>query len=95
MVAGYNAKIAELEQEGREKTQWAHRDLNAEIRRLADVLGETDAALEQTAKELQERTALGPKRWRMSGANSTTSSNMVRASRWVKLGRKVGIGPAL
>jgi ubiquinone/menaquinone biosynthesis C-methylase UbiE len=51
MRAGYEAKVAELEQENVAKTEWALR-LNAQL-------------------------------------------NLVRASRWVKLGNRVGLGPAL
>ena len=63
VVAGYNAKVAALEQEGREKTQWAHRYRNpphrAKFGKIADALTATAASLEQTEKDLQERTALG------------------------------------
>jgi len=93
VVAGYNTKIAGLEQEGREKTQWAL-DLNAEIRRIGDVLRETNATLEQTTQDLQERSALAL-RLEDERRQLFERLNLVRASRWVKLGRKVGIGPAL
>ena len=97
VVAGYNAKVVALEQENREKTQWAldtEAHLTSEIRKIADVLEKTAATLEQTEKDLQERTAwaltLGEEKRQLEDL-----LRMVRESRWVKLGRKVGLGPAL
>ena len=94
VVAGYNAKIAGLEQEGREKTQWALRSERRDPPRSARCCSETDATLEQTEKELQERTAWAL-RLEDERRQLVDRLDMVRASRWVKLGRKVGIGPAL
>ena len=97
VVAGYNAKIADLEQDNREKTKWAldtEARLTAEIRKIATALEQTSAALEQTETELQERSA-----WALRLEEEKRlledQLNMVRASRWVRLGRKVGLGPAL
>jgi SAM-dependent methyltransferase len=97
VVGAYNAKVAALEEEGREKTQWAidtETRLTAEIQKLADALNTTTASLEQTEKDLQERTA-----WALRLEEEKRlledQLNMVRASRWIKLGRKVGLGPAL
>jgi len=97
VVAAYNAKIAALEQEGREKAQWAldiEARLSAEIRNIADALTETAATLEQTEKDLQERTVWAL-RLEQEKRQLEDLLHMVRASRWVKLGRKVGLGPAL
>ena len=97
VVAGYNAKIASLEQENREKTRWAldtEAHLTAEIRKIAEALDKTAATLEQTEKDLQERST-----WALRLEEEKRQLEdllaMVRASRWVKLGRKVGLGPAL
>ena len=97
MAAGYNAKIADLEQDNREKTKWAldtEARLTAEIRKIATALEQTSAALEQTETELQERSA-----WALRLEEEKRlledQRNLVRASRWVRLGRKVGLGPAL
>jgi len=97
VVAGYNAKIAALEQENREKTAWAQDTetrLTAEIQQIAKQHSEAVAALERSDAELQVRTA-----WalRLEGEKRQLEEqlNMVRASRWIKLGRKVGLGPAL
>ncbi len=97
VVAAYNAKIAALEQEGREKTQWAldtETRLTAEIRNIADELAKAAATLEQTEKDMQDR-AVWALRLEQEKRQLEDQLNMVRASRWVKLGRKVGLGPAL
>jgi ubiquinone biosynthesis O-methyltransferase len=97
VVAGYNAKVASLEQENREKTQWAmetDQRLSAEIQRISDELVQAVAGLEQAGKDLDERTA-----WalRLDKEKRVLEEQlgMVRMSRWVKLGRKVGLGPAV
>ena len=97
VVAGYNAKIAALEQENREKTKWAQDTetrLTAEIQQIAKRHAEVVEALEKSDAELQERT-----RWALrleeEKRQLEEQLNMVRASRWIKLGRKVGLGPAL
>jgi ubiquinone biosynthesis O-methyltransferase len=94
VVAGYNAKIAALEQEGREQAQWAldiEARLTGEIRKISK---ELTTALEHTEKELQERTAWAL-RLEEEKRQLEDQLNMVRASRWIRLGRKVGLGPAL
>ena len=97
VVAAYNAKVAALEKEGREKAQWAidtEARLTGEIRQIADALNTATATLEQTEKDLQERTV-----WALrldeEKRQLEDQLNMVRASRWIRLGRKVGLGPAL
>jgi SAM-dependent methyltransferase len=97
VVAAYNAKIADLEQDNREKTRWAldtETRLTAEIRKIADALAQTSATLEQTETDLQERSAWAL-RLEEEKRQLEDQLNMVRASRWVRLGRKVGLGPAL
>jgi 2-polyprenyl-3-methyl-5-hydroxy-6-metoxy-1,4-benzoquinol methylase len=94
VVAGYNAKIAALEQEGRETSQWAldiEARLTAEIRKVSE---ELTAALAHTEKELQERTDWALRLDREK-RQLEEQLNLVRASRWIRLGRKVGLGPAL
>ena len=97
VVAGLNAKIAALEQENREKTQWAidtETRLTAEVRQQTEELVKAVAALEHTEGELRARTEwaqrLDEEKRRVEDLLA-----LVRASRWVRLGRKVGVGPAL
>ena len=97
VVAGYNSKISALEQENREKTKWAQDTetrLGAEIQQMAAQYAALAATLEATDTSLQERT-----RWALrleeEKRQLEDQLNLVRASRWIKLGRKVGLGPAL
>ena len=97
VVAAYNRKISELEQEGREKAEWAmetERRLSAEIERISGDLVAAVSALQQAEQNLEERTAwaLQLDKERSAAAEQLA---MVRVSRWVRLGRKVGLGPAL
>jgi SAM-dependent methyltransferase len=97
VVDGYQAKVAALEEENREKTRWAidtETRLTAEIQHYTEELQKAAAALEQTETELQARTQwatqLDEEKRRVE-----EQLTLVRASRWVRLGRKVGVGPAL
>jgi len=93
VIAGYNAKIAALEKEGSEQAEWAAR-LSAELHEQTGELVKAVAALEHTEKELEART-----KWALQLDEERRKLEeqlaMVRHSRWVKLGRKVGVGPAL
>jgi SAM-dependent methyltransferase len=97
MADGYKAKVAALEQENEERTRWAldtEARLTAEFRQQTDELQKAVAALGETQAELQARTQwaqqLDEEKRRVED-----QLTLVRASRWVKLGRKVGVGPAL
>jgi len=97
VAAGYDAKVAELEEDIRAKTQWA-RDvetrLTAEVQKQTADLVAAVEALHRTEKELEERTG-----WalRLEGEARELGERLavVRASRWVRLGRRVGLGPVL
>jgi SAM-dependent methyltransferase len=97
MADGYRNKVAALELENQEKTRWAidtEKRLTAEIEHQTGELQKAVAALEQTESELQQRTQwatqLDEEKRRVEEQLA-----LVRASRWVRLGRKVGVGPAL
>jgi SAM-dependent methyltransferase len=97
MAEGYAAKVAEIEMDIRAKTQWAidtETRLTAELRHQTGELGKAVEALHHTEQELEERT-----RWALSlqeeGARLAQLLAVVRGSRWVRLGRKVGLGPEL
>jgi chromosome segregation ATPase len=97
VVEGYNAKITALEQENREKTDWAietERRLTAEIDRISNELVQAVAEIDRVGRDLEERTA-----WalRLDQEKSRIEEQlaMVRMSRWVRLGRMAGLGPAL
>ena len=95
VAKGYAAKVAELEQENREKTAWAQEtegrlsaDLDTKSQELAEAVRLLDRAeatvTERTewARELQARVE------QLEG-----QLRMVRESRWIKLGRAAGVGP--
>ncbi|MBZ5583679.1 MAG: methyltransferase domain-containing protein [Acidobacteriia bacterium] len=97
VAEGYAAKVAAVEAENREKTQWAvdtEARLGAEIGRQSEELSRAVEALHQREKELEERTAWAL-RLQEEASKLEALLGMYRASRWVRLGRKVGLGPAL
>ena len=104
MAQEYEAKIADLEQDIQSKIEWALRvetNLTAEIRKqTADIQKQTDAlvkaveALHHTERELNERTGWAL-RLQEEGARLAQQVALFRASRWVKLGHKVGLGPTM
>ena len=95
MASAYEARLGEMEQDLRARTEWAREveaRLTAEVQRQTADLVEAVAALHRTEKELEERTG-----WalRLQGEASALEQQLaeLRASRWVKLGRRVGLGP--
>jgi SAM-dependent methyltransferase len=97
MAEGYAAKVASLEEENRKKTWWA-RDvetrLTAEIESLTERLARVLGDLRGTEKELEERSAWA-RRLQKDIGDLEALLSVVRASRWVRLGRQVGLGPAV
>jgi 2-polyprenyl-3-methyl-5-hydroxy-6-metoxy-1,4-benzoquinol methylase len=97
MAADYEAQVAGLQQEVSARTQWA-RDveaaLTAEVRKQTADLVAAVEALHHTEKELEERTAWAL-RLQQEGEALAQQLALVRASRWMRLGRKVGLGPLL
>jgi len=89
-VSAYEAKIAELEKETAEKVSAYNAkiaELEAEHVRDVEWVRKTEAALEERTKWAlsleQEKSAL------------EQQLGLVRASRWVKLGKSLGLGPKL
>jgi SAM-dependent methyltransferase len=96
VAEGYAAKIRDLEADIREKTQWAidvETNLKADVAKQTADLVRAVEALHQTDKELGERTAWAR---RLEAENQALFHQLAlfRESRWVKLGRKIGLGPA-
>ena len=83
MAEGYAAKVAELEEDIRTKVEWA---MNLEAAH--------EQELRQAAEVLEERTARAV-RLDEQKRQLEQQIAMVRASRWMRLGRKVGLGPGL
>jgi hypothetical protein len=91
LATGYQAQVAQMEKEDRVKTEWARQasaELEAKCRELADCVRLLDTA-EATVCErtVWAQTAETQK------AALAAQLEMVRASRWVKMGRTVGLGP--
>jgi SAM-dependent methyltransferase len=96
VAEGYAAKVRELEADIREKAQWAldvETNLKADLAKQTEDLLRAVEALHRTEKELDERTAWA--RGLEAQAQSLQQQvTLFHNSRWVKLGRKVGLGPA-
>ena len=96
VAEGYAAKVRDLESESQEKTQWAidvETNLKADVaKQTADLVGAVEA-LHRTEKELDERTAWA-RRLEAEAQSLERQVRLFHESRWVKLGRRVGLGPA-
>jgi hypothetical protein len=89
----YRAQFARMEQEDQVKTEWARKasaELEAKCQELAHCVGLLDTA-EATVRErtVWAQTAEAAR------AQLAAQMEMLRQSRWVKLGRTVGLGPDL
>ena len=95
IASGYSAKVAELEEENLRKTEWA---VDTETRLTADLAARA-AHLAATVRLLDaaEATVIERTEWaqRMQAELTQLQAQlqMIRHSRWIKLGRTVGLGP--
>jgi ubiquinone/menaquinone biosynthesis C-methylase UbiE len=97
LAGAYEAKVWELQEENREKTAWAldtEARLAQELRAKCDELAECVRLLEAAENTMEERT-LWAQRAERQREELAASLNRVRASRWIKLGRSLGLGPAI
>lgn len=97
LARGYEAKVQELEQENASKTAWAletEARLSQEIEAKCQELAECVRLLEAAEATIVERTEWA-QRTEAVRAELAAKVAFVRASRWVRLGRKIGIGPDL
>jgi SAM-dependent methyltransferase len=97
VATAYAAKVAELEEENLRKTEWAtetERRLTAESEEAREQLVRCLELLHEAEATVEERTkwAQGLDRER---EHLAAKLGMVEASRWVRLGRVVGVGPQL
>lgn len=94
---GYEAKIAELEEDNRKKAEWAietERRLTGELADKCRELAHCVDVLHEVEETVEERT-----NW-ARGLESQIREleaqlNLVRGSRWMKLGNALGMGPRL
>jgi SAM-dependent methyltransferase len=94
-IAGYDRKVIELEDENRQKTEWAldtEARLSAELAARDAVLAETLALLDTAEATVIERT-LWAQRLQLRLDQLEAQLQMVRESRWLKLSRMAGLGP--
>ncbi len=97
VTSGYQAKVNELEEENRSKTEWAlatEARLTQELEARGRELAECVRLLEAADATVEERTVWAQ---RVDAAREQLAAqlNMIRASRWVKLGRTFGVGPLI
>jgi SAM-dependent methyltransferase len=97
MAAAYEAKVLDLEADIRSKIKWAldvEAALIIEVKKQTAELVKAVEALHHTEKELHERTAWAL-RLEKEASELAQQVALYQASRWVKLGRKIGVGPTL
>ena len=97
MAEGYERKVVELEGENREKTEWAletERRLGREIEERTRELAECVERLHAAERTIEERTAwIGQLQEQIKLLEQQIQ--LARDSRWLKLGRRLGVGPEL
>ncbi len=94
-AAAYEAKVAELDQENRAKTDWAvatEARLTEEMEEKCLELAECVRLLDTAEATVAERTHWA-QRAETQRQELSAQLDMIRASRWLKLGRKLGVGP--
>jgi SAM-dependent methyltransferase len=93
LTAAYQGQLAHMEEQDRVKTEWA-RKASADLEAKCQELAECVRLLDETEATVRERTI-----WAQTAeaqrAQLAAQLEMIRDSRWVKLGRQVGIGPDL
>ncbi|MBV8817021.1 MAG: methyltransferase domain-containing protein [Acidobacteriaceae bacterium] len=93
----YENKVRELDAENIAKTEWAQQTesrLTAEIEQYRNQLSACVQLLHDAEALAEERTAWA-QRADAERENLSAQLNAARASRWLKLGRRLGLGPAL
>ncbi|MGI8741286.1 MAG: methyltransferase domain-containing protein [Bryobacteraceae bacterium] len=96
VAAQYEAKVQELEIDNRVKAEWAietEARLSAELQAKCEELGECVRLLDASEALVEERTVWA-QRADSERAALQSQLNLVRVSRWFRLGRRLGLGPA-
>jgi ubiquinone/menaquinone biosynthesis C-methylase UbiE len=93
LAADYQAQLARMEQEDQIKTEWA-RNTSAELEAKCQELAHCVSLLDAAESTVRERTI-----WAQTAeaqrSELAARLEMIRTSRWVKMGRTVGLGPDL
>jgi ubiquinone/menaquinone biosynthesis C-methylase UbiE len=93
LAAEYRAQFARMEQEDQIKTDWA-RKASAELEAKCQELAHCVSLLDTAEATVRERT-IWAQTAEAARAQLQAQLEMIRASRWVKMGRTVGLGPDL
>jgi 2-polyprenyl-3-methyl-5-hydroxy-6-metoxy-1,4-benzoquinol methylase len=91
LAAGYQAQVARMEHEDQVKTEWA-RKASAELEAKCQELAHCVSLLDTAEATVRERT-LWAQTAEARRAELAAKLEMIRASRWLKMGRTVGLGP--
>jgi hypothetical protein len=87
------AALANLEEENTRKTAWA-REAEARLAAKCEELAEAVRLLDRAELTVTERTVQS-QQLRARLEETETQLNLLRESRWLKLGRAVGVGPSV
>ena len=93
LAADYQAHLAKMEEEDRIKTEWA-RKTSAELAAKCQELAECVKLLDTAEATVRERT-LWAQTAEAQRDHLAAQLEMVRASRWLRMSRTVGLGPIL
>jgi ubiquinone/menaquinone biosynthesis C-methylase UbiE len=91
LAAGYRAQVTQMEQEDQIKTEWA-RKVSAELEAKCQELANCVALLDAAEATVSDRTVWAQTA-EMARMQLQSQMDMVRASRFVRMGRRVGLGP--
>ena len=97
MAAGYSQKVDELQDENRKRAEWAveiETRLSTQLHSKCDELAETVRLLDRAEATVVERTVWA-QRLERTLQDLEAQVQMIRESRWLKMGRAVGLGPEL
>ena len=97
VAAGYEAKVRELDSENLIKTEWAMNTdarLSSELAAAHGQLMECGELLTASEALMEERTRWA-QRAEAEKAQLQEQLNLIRASRWVTVGRRLGVGPVV
>ena len=91
LASGYQDQLAKLEEEDRIKTEWA-RKTSAELAAKCQELADCVKLLDTAEASVRERT-LWAQTAEAQREHLAAQLDIVRSSRWLKLSRRVGLGP--
>jgi len=97
VVEEYEKKVLALEEDVRQRTAWAvdtEARLSKELTEKSGELAKCVEILHQAEKTVEERTAWA-RQLEQQAKTLEEQMSMLRASRWIRLGRLVGLGPEL